>query len=72
MVTRGLRQADPSSTACQRMVIGMSERKGETKRQHYVPRMILRSFSNDGKRISLLVDGRRIDGASLRDQCQED
>ena len=54
------------------MVIGMSERKGETKRQHYVPRMILRSFSNDGKRISLLVDGRRIDGASLRDQCQED
>lgn len=50
----------------------MSERKGETKRQHYVPRMILRNFSTDGKRISLVVDGRRIDGGGLRDQCQED
>ena len=50
----------------------MSERKGETKRQHYVPRMILRNFSEDGKRISLVVNGKRIDKTSLRDQCQED
>ena len=50
----------------------MNERKGETKRQHYVPRMILRNFSKDGKRISLVVDGKRIDDVSLRDQCQED
>jgi hypothetical protein len=50
----------------------MNERKGETKRQHYVPRMILRNFSKDGKRLSLFIDGKRIDGASLRDQCQED
>ncbi len=49
----------------------MERRKGETKRQHYVPRMILRHFSNDGKRTSLVVDGKRIDEASLRDQCQE-
>ncbi|WP_438033735.1 DUF4238 domain-containing protein [Sorangium sp. So ce204] len=50
----------------------MSERKGETKRQHYVPRMILRNFSKNGKRLSLFIDGKRIDRASLRDQCQED
>ena len=50
----------------------MSERKGETKRQHYVPRMILKNFSKDGKRISLFVKGERIDGASLRDQCYGD
>lgn len=48
----------------------MTERKGDTKRQHYVPRMILRNFSNDRKRICLVVEGRRIDGVSLRDQCQ--
>lgn len=50
----------------------MSEKKGVTKRQHYVPRMLLRNFSSDGKRISLVVDGKRIDNAGLRDQCQED
>lgn len=50
----------------------MTERKGETKRQHFVPRMILRNFSKDGKRLSLFVEGKRIDGVSLRDQCQED
>lgn len=50
----------------------MSERKGETKRQHYVPRMILRNFSEDGKRISLVVNGKRIDNTGLKDQCQED
>jgi hypothetical protein len=50
----------------------MSERKGATKCQHYVPRMILRNFSRDGKRISLVVNGKCIDGASLRKQCYED
>jgi hypothetical protein len=50
----------------------MSQRKGETKRQHYVPRMILRNFSADANRISLVVEGKRIDGASLRDQCYAD
>lgn len=49
-----------------------TERKGETKRQHYVPRMILRNFSRDRRRISLLVDGKRIDGASIGKQCYED
>jgi hypothetical protein len=34
--------------------------------------MILRNFSKDGKRLSLYVEGKRIDRVSLRDQCQED
>jgi hypothetical protein len=48
------------------------EKLGETKRQHYVPRIILRNFSKDGKRISLVVDGKRIDGASIGKQCYGD
>lgn len=50
----------------------MTERLGETKRQHYVPRMLLRNFTRDGKRISLIVDGKRIDGASIKNQCYGD
>jgi hypothetical protein len=44
------------------------------KRQHYVPRSVLRHFSSDGRRVSVLVlaSGERVDGASLRDQCYED
>lgn len=34
--------------------------------------MILRNFSNDGKRICLILDGERVDGASIGRQCQED
>lgn len=49
-----------------------TERLGEVKRQHYVPRMLLRNFSKDGTRISLVVDGKRIDGTSIKNQCQED
>ncbi len=50
----------------------MSEKKGETKRQHYVPRMILRNFSEDGKRLSLAANGRIIHEAALSKQCYED
>jgi hypothetical protein len=50
----------------------MNERKGETKRQHYVPRMILPNFSKDGKRLSLVINGKRIDDTGLRDQCQDE
>jgi hypothetical protein len=52
----------------------LDQRKGKTKRQHYVPRMILRNFSSDAekRRISLVAGGKRIYGTSLRDQCQED
>jgi hypothetical protein len=51
-----------------------AKRKGDTKRQHYVPRMILKRFSKDRVQVSLFVFGRgkRVDGASLRDQCYAD
>lgn len=49
-----------------------TEKLSETKRQHYVPRMLLRNFTKDGKRISLIVDGKRIDGASIGKQCYGD
>lgn len=51
-----------------------AKRRGDTKRQHYVPRMILKKFSKDRVQISLLVfgKGKRVDGASLRDQCYAD
>lgn len=44
------------------------------KRQHYVPRLILRGFSADGYTISLLAfrSEKRVDGASLKEQCYED
>ena len=44
------------------------------KNHHYVPRLILRKFSTDERRISLVVlsSGKRVDGASLGDQCCED
>jgi hypothetical protein len=49
-------------------------RQPKKKRQHYVPRLILRKFSKDDKRISLLVlqDGREVPEASLKEQCYED
>ena len=53
----------------------MTTRKdGETKRQHYVPRFLLRNFSRDGRRISLVMfaSERRIDDASIKGQCYED
>lgn len=53
------------------MVAGGSAKK---KRQHYVPRLILREFSQDGRSISLVVigTGQRVDGASVANQCYED
>jgi len=48
--------------------------KAETpRRQHYVPRLILRGFSSDGRRVSLRVlsSGRFIHNASLNEQCYE-
>lgn len=43
------------------------------KRQHYVPRLILRGFSPDGRRISLrvLASGQFVPSASLNEQCYE-
>ncbi|MHB8843494.1 MAG: DUF4238 domain-containing protein [Nitrospirota bacterium] len=45
-----------------------------TKRQHYVPRFLLRQFSSDGRSISMLVlkTGRRIEEASIIGQCYGD
>lgn len=53
---------------------GNQRKKAETKRQHYVPRFILRKFSPDEKRISLLVmeTGFRTDEAAISKQCYED
>lgn len=51
-----------------------TNKAGETKRQHYVPRFLLRNFSPDGRRISLVMFAarRRIDDASIKGQCYED
>lgn len=44
------------------------------KRQHYVPRLVLRNFSPDGRTIAVLLlsSGRHVIGAALRDQCYAD
>jgi hypothetical protein len=36
----------------------VTNRKGETKRQHYVPRMIVRNFSKDGQLLQALFEGK--------------
>jgi hypothetical protein len=45
-----------------------------TKRQHYVPRFLLRRFSTDGRSISMFVlkNGCRVEGASIVGQCYGD
>jgi Protein of unknown function (DUF4238) len=50
-----------------------TEKQGQTKRQHYVPQMILRKFSRNAATTSLLVmeSGRRVDGAPIKRQCYE-
>jgi hypothetical protein len=52
----------------------MRRRRPKKKRNHYVPQLVLRNFSADGRTIAILLlsNGRRIAGASLRDQCYED
>jgi hypothetical protein len=52
----------------------MTERKGQTKRQHYVPRFILRRFSDDQKNVAILLmaDGRYVSSGPLKYQCYED
>lgn len=52
----------------------MGERQGKTKRQHYVPRFLLRNFSLDDQRrmICVRTPERTILDASLRDQCYSD
>lgn len=49
------------------------EKLGKTKRQHYVPQMILRNFSNDSATTSLLVLGteKRVPAAPINRQCYE-
>ena len=51
-----------------------TKKRFATKRQHYVPRFLLRHFSPDGRSISMLVfkTGRRIEGASIVGQCYGD
>lgn len=51
-----------------------TKKMGETKRQHYVPRFVLRGFSADQKTTSvmLLADGRVVQKASIKEQCAED
>lgn len=50
------------------------ERKGVTKRQHYVPQMILRNFSGNDATTSLIVlsSGKRVAEAALNRQCYAD
>ena len=51
-----------------------TERKGETKRQHYVPRFVLRNFSKNGSQVPLvhLATGKRVPDASIARQCYGD
>jgi len=51
-----------------------NKKKGTTKRQHYVPQMILRRFSDDNATTGLIVlkDGRRIERAPFKQQCYGD
>lgn len=46
----------------------------KTKRQHFVPKLLLRKFSADKRSISLfaLARGLRVDGASIKEQCYAD
>lgn len=50
------------------------KKRFSTKRQHYVPRFLLRQFSEDGRSISLVVmkTGRRVEEASIAGQCYGD
>jgi hypothetical protein len=47
------------------------ERKGDTRRQHYVPQLILRNFSTNGATTSLVVlsSGKRVVETAINRQC---
>jgi hypothetical protein len=49
-------------------------RRGDTKRQHYVPRFVLRNFSKNETQIPLLhlASGKRVPDASIGRQCYGD
>jgi hypothetical protein len=49
-------------------------KRSKNKRQHYVPRFLLRNFSANKRSIATLVlsSGKRIDEANLRHQCYAD
>jgi hypothetical protein len=53
---------------------GSMNKQGTTKRQHYVPQMILRNFSKDSLNTSLIVlaTGKRVAAAKINRQCYED
>lgn len=50
-----------------------TEKQGATKRQHYVPQMILRNFSRNDATTSLMVlsSGKRVPDAAINRQCYE-
>ncbi len=51
----------------------VQSKQGKTKRQHYVPQMILRNFSTDSATTTLVVlsSGKRVDAAPIARQCYE-
>jgi len=50
------------------------KKKGETKRQHYVPQFVLRNFSEDESNVGVLVlsNGKIIPGGPIKTQAYED
>jgi len=50
------------------------KKKGETKRQHYVPKFVLRNFSEDEKTVGVLVlrDGKIVPRGPIMTQAYED
>src|SRR2546427_219268 len=48
--------------------------EAKKKRQHYVPKLILRRFSPDERSLTMVVlgTGKRIENASLKEQYYED
>lgn len=50
-----------------------TDKKGQTKRHHYVPQMILRNFSANEATTSLVVlsSGKRVPEAPINRQCYE-
>jgi hypothetical protein len=51
----------------------MQVKPSQTKAQHYVPRMLLKHFSTDKKRIDVFIlkKMKLINGVSIKNQCYE-